>query len=327
MVSPWFVVLERVDVLHSYFAAIAEPPLLTAAEEVALAHCIARGHAAMHRLATEPVLVPQARASLQAEVVRGQQAREQFIVANLRLVVPIAKAYRGYGLPFRDLIQEGNLGLLRAVERFNPARGHKFSTYATYWIRQAIIRALAQQSRLIRLPVHVSDRLQRLRRAEAALEQRLGRMPTQRELADAIGLPEPSVHALRHLSRVELSLEAPLSPHHDLTWEDVLMDAAPLIEDDATRHIIQQEVRDILQQLDERERTVLQLRYGLADGEVRTLEQVGKLLGLSRERVRQIERHALTTLRQQGSALRAYLDPDLGEVVQATPTPPEGGPQ
>jgi RNA polymerase primary sigma factor len=298
------------DSIQGYLNEIGQVALLSAAEEVELAERLARGHAAERRLAEGEPLTPQLRAALQAEVVRGQAAHHHLTQANLRLVVSIAKKYSGHGMPLMDLIQEGNLGLMRAVEKFDPTRGNRFSTYATWWIRQAVSRALAEQSRTIRIPVHMSESMGQLKRAVNRLAQALERQPTREELALALGQPLEKITRMLEAMRPAISLETPVG-------EDLKNTLGEFIEDRgqetpielASQLLLRQDLATALDELTERERTVLSLRYGLLDGEHRTLEVVGKAIGMTRERARQIEAEALRKLRtsEVGRHLRDYL--------------------
>ncbi len=239
------------------------------------------------------------------------QIRQQFIEANLKLVVSIAKRYQGQGLPLEDLIQEGNLGLLRAVEKFDATRRLKFSTHAFWWIRQAITRAIADQGRTIRLPVHLRDTLTRLTRLRSRLQQDLGREPTEAELAKQMGLPPEKIWELLQVGQELLSLDWPLSEEEGLELGDVLPDRSAHSPAEVTSSLLlKEQVNALLTLLSERERAVVSLRYGLIDGRSRTLEEVGKAFGVTRERIRQIEANALQKLRDlsRGSRLQDYLE-------------------
>jgi RNA polymerase primary sigma factor len=297
------------DAIQAYMTEIGRVPLLTFAEEVELAERIARGVAASQRLQREQ-LTPQLQAALQADVDRGQAARQHLTQANLRLVVSIAKKYVGRGLALMDLVQEGNIGLMRAVEKFDRTRGNRFSTYATWWIRQAVSRALAERSRTIRLPVHLTESMGQIKRAADRLAQTLERQPTAAELAAELGQPvEKITHVLAAL-RQPISLETPIGEDQESTLGALIADTEqePAIET-VSRGLLRQDVASALSELTERERKVLTLRYGLADGEHRTLEEVGKAIGMTRERARQIEAEALRRIRASETwrHLRDYL--------------------
>lgn len=298
------------DSVQLYLREIGQVSLLSAEDESTLAREIERGAAARERLASPDCRVRSERAALEMAVARGDEARRQLIQANLRLVVSIAKRYMGSPLSFMDLIQEGNIGLMRAVEKFDYHKGHRFSTYATWWIRQAISRAIAEQSRLIRLPVHLSEAIGQLRRTMRQLEQSLGREPTPEELAQALGVSVRKVRRMLQASLQPISLEQPLGNDGEgQVGEFLADDAAAEPTEVATRRMLQHDVMQALMALPERERTVLQLRYGLTDGRRRTLEEVGSTFGITRERTRQIEAEALRHLRVQASGARllAYL--------------------
>ncbi len=298
-----------------YFAEIGQTPLLTPPDELALAFTVTRGRAAAAQLTAAPEQPAAVRTALEVIAARGQIARQHLITANLRLVVSIAKKYADRGLALLDLVQEGNLGLMRAVERFAPERGYKFSTYATWWIRQGITRALADQGRTIRVPVHMIEQVTRLLAAEAALQQAQGRPPTDGELAQRLGIPPARV---RHLWDIAFqnpdSLDAPLD--EDEEWTQGHQIAATQADSDPVTTVDQQMLRQDVQALLEtvlttREQQVLRLRYGLEDGREYTLADVGhRLGGLSRERVRQIEEAALIRLRttRHLGTLSSYLE-------------------
>ncbi|NKY15000.1 RNA polymerase sigma factor [Streptomyces somaliensis DSM 40738] len=299
------------DLLRQYLGEIGRIPLLSAAEEVELARSVEAGLFAEERLARTPD--PDSRLALDLDtlVVRGRAAKRRLIEANLRLVVSVAKRYTGRGLTLLDLVQEGNLGLIRAVEKFDHTRGHKFSTYATWWIRQAVTRALADQARTIRVPVHVVELINRVVRAQRRILQEHGREPTAREVAAHLGLPPERVGEVLRLAQEPVSLHAPVGGQGDGLLGDLIEDGdAPSPAETAAFLLLRRHLEAVLSTLGEREREVVQLRYGLADGRPRTLEEIGRLFGVTRERIRQIESKALGRLREHAFAgqLRGYLD-------------------
>jgi RNA polymerase primary sigma factor len=298
------------DPITRYLREIGRTPLLSAREEVDLAQAIERGKDARLRL-NDPELPRSERWGLDQMRELGDEARQKLIQANLRLVVSVAKKYMGRGMPLLDLIQEGNIGLMRAVEKFDWRKGNRFSTYATWWIRQAVTRALAEQSRLIRLPVHLGESLGQMRRTAERLAIALERDPTHAELGEALGLPEEQVKRMLEAVRQPISLSMPVGETGESQFGDFIEDeriAPP--EEQASRTLLERDLVRSLDELPERERMVLELRYGLNDGLRRTLEEVGRSLGITRERARQIEGEALRRLRQSesGSALRGYLE-------------------
>jgi RNA polymerase primary sigma factor len=299
------------DPVRAYLHEISQIPLLTVEQEVELAQQIAAGALAQARLALAQYASLQERAALQRAYACGCAARQHLIQANLRLVASIAKKYRGYDLPLMDLIQEGNLGLIRALEKFDYTRGHRFATYATWWIRQGVIRAIADQSYGIRLPVHVNEAISKVKQAAHTLEQAHQRKPTIEEIADALDISATKVQHVLESAQAPLSLELPSGRQGEGYIGDVLVDKAIAPPDEAAANsLLCMQIAEALEQLPERERTILQLRYGLADGRYRSLEEVGGVFGISRERVRQIEAVALRRLRHPylGKKLRGYLD-------------------
>jgi len=299
------------DPVRLYLHEIGQVALLTAAQEVELAQQIEAGALARQRLDQALYHSWQEHAALERQYARGCDARQRLIQANLRLVVSIAKKYRSYGLTIMDLVQEGNIGLMRAVEKFDYTRGHKFSTYATWWIRQAVTRAIADQGRTIRLPVHMNDAIGKVKRAALALQQVLSREPTAEEIAATMGISTTKVRHVLEAARYPLSLEVPVGPDGEGHIGDFIEDDNAIPPDEvAAASLLRTQLEEVLQKLPERERKIIQLRYGLNDGRYRTLEEVGMEFGITRERVRQIEAVALRRLRHPylGKELRGYLD-------------------
>jgi RNA polymerase primary sigma factor len=297
------------DTIGLYLKEVGRVPLLTAEEEVELAQRIERGRLAREELAKGNVS-PRRRKELQLLIEDGWAAREHLITANSRLVISVAKKYMGRGVPFLDLIQEGNIGLIRAAKKFDYRRGHKFSTYATWWIRQAVTRAIADQGRTIRVPVHMGDQINKLLRVQHQLTQRLGRDPSVEELADALEVTPQKVENMIQVARRPLSLETPTDDEEDSVLGDFIQDeevAAP--DETATYNLLREHLESVLNGLPPREVRILQLRYGLLDGQAYTLEEVGRKMGVTRERVRQIEAQALSRLRHPAirRKLREYL--------------------
>jgi RNA polymerase nonessential primary-like sigma factor len=297
------------DLVRVYLNGIGRTALLTAQEEVELAKSVEAGVFARHMLDTTPRLSPGQRSDLLRLVQDGREAKNHLLEANLRLVVSLAKRYTGRGMPLLDLIQEGNLGLIRAVEKFDYTKGFKFSTYATWWIRQAITRGMADQSRTIRLPVHLVEQVNKLARIKRDLHQQLGREATHQELADESGIPLEKVADLLDHSRDPVSLDMPVGTEEEAPLGDFIEDAeAADAESAVISGLLQEDLRRVLATLEDREQNVIRLRYGLDDGQPRTLDQIGKRFGLSRERVRQIEREVMAKLRagDRAERLRAY---------------------
>ncbi len=297
------------DLVRVYLNGIGKTALLTAVEEVDLAKKIEAGLYARNQLETRPRLGAVRKRALAVVVREGQSARQHLLEANLRLVVSLAKRYTGRGMPLLDLIQEGNLGLIRAMEKFDYAKGFKFSTYATWWIRQAITRGMADQGRTIRLPVHLVEQVNKLARIKRELHQQLGREPTDDELAEESGIPKGKIADLLDHSRDPVSLDMPVGSDEEAPLGDFIEDSdATDAESLVIASLLNSDVRSVLATLDEREQQVIRLRFGLDDSQPRTLDQIGKIFGLSRERVRQIEREVMGKLRQGDRAerLREY---------------------
>ncbi len=310
------------DPVHTYLKEIGRVPLLNAELEVEIAQTIEEGNAAAARLAANELaltgegpseqLLDAGELSRDRRLVRkGLKAKDELIEANLRLVVSIAKRYRNRGLAFLDLIQEGNLGLMRAVDKFDHTKGFKFSTYATWWIRQAITRAIADQARTIRIPVHMVETINKVVWAQRQLLQELGREPTIEEVAHRVELPMERVREILRINQDTVSLEQPVGDEDDFNLSDLIEDRGAVVPDDAaTRSLLDAAVREALGHLSEREQDVVRLRFGLDDGKIRTLEEVGREFGVTRERVRQIESKTLAKLRRPDAAhlLRDYLE-------------------
>ena len=297
------------DTISLYLKEMARVPLLAPAEEIMLAKSLEKGRNAQKKLRRDGNTEEEA-LKLRRFIRDGNKARDHLIKANTRLVVSIAKKYMGQGVPFSDLIQEGNLGLMKAVEKFDYRRGYKFSTYATWWIRQAITRALADQGRTIRVPVHMSDRIRKLHQISRQLEQVWGRKPTPEELADNMDLDSSKVRWMLRVSRHPVSLERPVGEEEDSELGNFIEDEdAPTPPDTAFHHLLQEKLEDVLSTLTPREARILRLRFGLQNGRSYTLEEVGKKFGLTRERIRQIEGQALRKLRhpRRSRQLRDYL--------------------
>ncbi len=298
------------DPVGLYLKEMSRVPLLSLEEEQSLAHRIEKGRKARKKLEVTGHEAASLRRKMEPLIVDGQEARDHLIKANTRLVVSVAKRYMGHGVPLLDLIQEGNLGLMKAVEKFDPHRGFRFSTYATWWIRQTITRAISDQSRTIRVPVHMGDRIRQLQHTQRELEQSLGRQPHTQELADAVGLPVRKVQWIQKVSLQPLSLESPVN-------DDEEAELGQFVEDDTTitpQHnaylsMLKDKLENVLDELTPREARVLRLRFGLDDGNEYTLEEVGQKFGLTRERIRQIEGAALRHLRhpKRVRELKEYL--------------------
>jgi RNA polymerase primary sigma factor len=289
---------ETADSIRLYLREIGRVPLLTAADEVSLAQRLESGVEAESSLADTNGKSAGDREGLERSIRDGHRAKDHLIEANLRLVVSIAKRYVGRGLAFLDLIQEGNLGLIRAVEKFDWRRGFKFSTYATWWIRQAITRALADQSRTIRIPVHMVETMTRVSKVQRELAQQLGREPMFSELAKELDLPPERVAEILRMGLDPVSLEAPVGEEDDSRLGDFIEDVdADQPMQAAVRSLLNAYIGELLDELGPREREVIEMRYGLKDGQPRTLEEVGKAFNVTRERIRQIETRTLARLR------------------------------
>jgi len=290
------------DLVRLYLTDIGQYPLLTKDDEVRLAKAIEAGNEARVHLETETSLPQARRRELRRVNAEGVSAQRTFVQSNLRLVVSIAKKYQASGLPLLDLIQEGNLGLMHAVEKFDWRKGFKFSTYATWWIRQAITRGIANTGRTIRLPVHAGDTLARLQKARARLELKLGRPATLSELSAEVEMPEDKVTEALRFAAEPLSLSEPLREDGDAELGDVVEDrSAESPFEVAATALLPEEISKLLGPLDEREREILRLRFGLDRGEPRTLEEVGEHFNLTRERIRQIAARAMSKLRHPSS--------------------------
>ena len=298
------------DPVGLYFRQMAQEPLLTAIEEVELAKRIERGRDSQAHIDESTHLSEAVWAELNSWSRDGQAAREHLGRANTRLVVSNAKRYMGQGLPFPDLIQEGNVGLMRAVDKYDYKRGNRFSTYATWWIRQAITRALAQKTRTIRIPLHMTERIRQMYRMAQTLEQNLGRRPTPEEIAMEMDLPADSVRSMMDASQHAIALERPVGDDGDSEFGDFIEDQdTPSPVESATQHLLQETIEEVLSELTPRQSHILRLRFGLGGGEPHTLEEIANKFGLSRERIRQLEKEALRRLRHPRLAhtLRDYL--------------------
>jgi RNA polymerase nonessential primary-like sigma factor len=300
------------DLVRVYLNEIGKVALLTAADEVELAKRIEAGLYAEHLLTSQNDFTAARRRELRAIVSDGERAKDHLLRANLRLVVSLAKRYTGHGMPFLDLIQEGNLGLIRAVEKFDYTKGFKFSTYATWWIRQAISRAMADQSRTIRLPVHLVEQVNKLQRIRREVGQELGREVTHAELATELDITEERVRELLELSRDLVSLDQTVGADDDASLGDFIADdrtsaAAETVVEGA---LMRAQLQGVLNTLDAREAAVVRMRYGLDGGQPRTLDEIGRAFKLSRERIRQIERETMAKLRHpsRSQILRDYLE-------------------
>jgi RNA polymerase primary sigma factor len=297
------------NMVRLYLKEAAQIPLLTREEEVELSKRIEMGRAASQEMARGRVSSKR-REELRKLIEDGISARERLIVSNSRLVVSIAKKYIGRGMSFLDLVQEGNIGLMRAVKKFDYRRGFKFSTFATYWIRQAITRAIAYHGRTIRLPVHMGDKISRMYRTRQQLKQELGREPSDEELAEALEITPDQVAQMAKASQRTVSLDTPTQADDDRTLADFVEDDdSPTPEEVASQALLRRQLDELLKSLPAREARLLAMRYGLLDGEVHSLQEIGERMGISRERVRQIESQAMRRLRKAG--VRTHLRDEL----------------
>ena len=297
------------DLVRVYLNGIGRTALLNAEDEVELSQRIEAGLYAQHLLESDEQFTPSKKRDLKAIAKDGRAARAHLLEANLRLVVSLAKRYTGRGMPLLDLIQEGNLGLIRAVEKFDYTKGFKFSTYATWWIRQAITRGMADQSRTIRLPVHLVEQVNKLSRIKREMYQHLGREATNEELAEESGIDESKIDLLLKQSRDPVSLDMPVGTDEEAPLGDFIEDSeATDAEEAVVASLRHSDIRTVLATLEKREQDVIRLRFGLDDGVPRTLDQTGREFGLSRERVRQIEREVMAKLRkgERADKLRSY---------------------
>ncbi|MDD5748191.1 MAG: RNA polymerase sigma factor RpoD [Actinomycetota bacterium] len=299
------------DPVRMYLKEIGKVPLLTAEQEVKLAKRIEAGEKAANKLSSSDNL-PEGEIRRLEEIERdGLEAKKKLVESNLRLVVSIAKRYIGRGMLFLDLIQEGNLGLIRAVEKFDYEKGYKFSTYATWWIRQAITRAIADQARTIRIPVHMVETINKLVRVKRQLLQELGREPTSEEIAEEMDLSPEKVREIHKISQEPVSLESPIGEEEDSHLGDFIEDSKVEVPmDTASFNMLREQIKDVLDDLTTRERRVIQLRFGLLDGHPRTLEEVGRHFNVTRERIRQIESKTLAKLKRPtiSGKLRDYIE-------------------
>ncbi|QKW09622.1 RNA polymerase sigma factor [Streptomyces sp. NA04227] len=299
------------DPVKDYLKQIGKVPLLNAEQEVELAKRIEAGLFAEDKLASADKLAPKLKRELEIIAEDGRRAKNHLLEANLRLVVSLAKRYTGRGMLFLDLIQEGNLGLIRAVEKFDYTKGYKFSTYATWWIRQAITRAMADQARTIRIPVHMVEVINKLARVQRQMLQDLGREPTPEELAKELDMTPEKVIEVQKYGREPISLHTPLGEDGDSEFGDLIEDSEAVVPADAVSFtLLQEQLHSVLDTLSEREAGVVSMRFGLTDGQPKTLDEIGKVYGVTRERIRQIESKTMSKLRHpsRSQVLRDYLD-------------------
>ncbi|MGV9564684.1 RNA polymerase sigma factor [Streptomyces sp. NPDC003480] len=299
------------DPVKDYLKQIGKVPLLNAEQEVELAKRIEAGLFAEDKLANADKIAPKLKRELEIIAEDGRRAKNHLLEANLRLVVSLAKRYTGRGMLFLDLIQEGNLGLIRAVEKFDYTKGYKFSTYATWWIRQAITRAMADQARTIRIPVHMVEVINKLARVQRQMLQDLGREPTPEELAKELDMTPEKVIEVQKYGREPISLHTPLGEDGDSEFGDLIEDSEAVVPADAVSFtLLQEQLHSVLDTLSEREAGVVSMRFGLTDGQPKTLDEIGKVYGVTRERIRQIESKTMSKLRHpsRSQVLRDYLD-------------------
>ncbi|GAA1122147.1 RNA polymerase sigma factor [Citricoccus alkalitolerans] len=299
------------DPVKDYLKQIGKVALLNAEQEVDLALRIEAGLYAEHKMKDEPPTEARLRRDMELVIADGRRAKNHLLEANLRLVVSLAKRYTGRGMLFLDLIQEGNLGLIRAVEKFDYTKGFKFSTYATWWIRQAITRAMADQARTIRIPVHMVEVINKLARVQRQMLQDLGREPTPEELAKELDMTPEKVVEVQKYGREPISLHTPLGEDGDSEFGDLIEDSEAVVPADAVSFtLLQEQLHSVLDTLAEREAGVVAMRYGLTDGQPKTLDEIGKVYGVTRERIRQIESKTMSKLRHpsRSQVLRDYLD-------------------
>jgi len=299
------------DPVKDYLKQIGKVPLLNAEQEVVLAKRIEAGLLALAMTEGDDELTPELRRELEIIAEDGSRAKNHLLEANLRLVVSIAKRYTGRGMLFLDLIQEGNVGLIRAVEKFDYTKGFKFSTYATWWIRQAITRAMADQARTIRIPVHMVEVINKLARVQRQLLQSLGREATPEELAKELDMTPEKVVEVQKYGREPISLHTPLGEEGDSEFGDLIEDSEAVVPADAVSFtLLQEQLHSVLDTLSEREAGVVSMRFGLTDGQPKTLDEIGKVYGVTRERIRQIESKTMSKLRHpsRSQVLRDYLD-------------------
>jgi len=300
------------DLVRVYLNEIGKVALLSAADEVDLSKRIEAGLYAAHLLSANNRFTPARKRDMRLVVADGERAKDHLLRANLRLVVSLAKRYTGHGMPFLDLIQEGNLGLIRAVEKFDYTKGFKFSTYATWWIRQAISRAMADQSRTIRLPVHLVEQVNKMQRVRREMNQTLGREATHAEIGHELDLTEERIRELIDLSRDLVSLDQSVGADDDASLGDFIADqrTSSEAEDSVEAQLMRRQLSEVLDTLEDREAAVVRMRYGLDGAQPKTLDEIGRVFKLSRERIRQIERETMAKLRHPSRAqvLRDYLD-------------------